>query len=51
MALIDVGLLLGYTAVYEAIQEIPRGKVTSYAHIARLVGKREPIFCLAWMAS
>ncbi|KAF2712364.1 hypothetical protein K504DRAFT_373712 [Pleomassaria siparia CBS 279.74] len=29
-----------YEAVYEAIQEIPRGKVTSYGHIARLVGKR-----------
>ncbi|KAF1948042.1 hypothetical protein EJ02DRAFT_440194 [Clathrospora elynae] len=32
---------LWYTAVYEAIQEIPHGKVTSYGHIARLVGKRE----------
>ncbi|OAL43611.1 hypothetical protein IQ07DRAFT_592945 [Pyrenochaeta sp. DS3sAY3a] len=32
---------LWYTAVYEAIQEIPRGRVTSYGHIARLVGKRE----------
>ena len=31
---------LWYTAVYEAIQEIPYGKVTSYGHIARLVGKR-----------
>jgi O6-methylguanine-DNA--protein-cysteine methyltransferase len=30
-----------YEAVYEAIQEIPFGKVTSYGHIARLVGKRE----------
>lgn len=29
-----------YTAVYEAIQEIPYGRVTSYGHIARLVGKR-----------
>ncbi|KAF2654486.1 hypothetical protein K491DRAFT_660037 [Lophiostoma macrostomum CBS 122681] len=27
-----------YTAVYEAIQEIPYGRVTSYGHIARLVG-------------
>ncbi|KAF2733081.1 MGMT family protein, partial [Polyplosphaeria fusca] len=27
-----------YSAVYEAIQEIPHGRVTSYAHIARLVG-------------
>lgn len=32
---------LWYTAVYEAIQEIPHGQVTSYGHIARLVGKRE----------
>lgn len=31
---------LWYTAVYEAIQEVPHGKVTSYGHIARLVGKR-----------
>ena len=34
---------LWYTAVYEAIQEIPRGRVTSYGHIARLVGKRESL--------
>lgn len=27
-----------FYAVYQAIQEIPYGKVTSYAHIARLVG-------------
>ncbi|TWU70781.1 hypothetical protein ED733_001586 [Metarhizium rileyi] len=27
-----------FHAVYRAVQEIPRGKVTSYAHIARLVG-------------
>ncbi|CAG8073970.1 unnamed protein product [Penicillium salamii] len=26
-------------AVYEAIQEIPPGKVTSYGHIARLLGE------------
>jgi O6-methylguanine-DNA--protein-cysteine methyltransferase len=32
---------LWYTTVFEAIQEIPHGKVTSYGHIARLVGKRE----------
>ncbi|KAF2473086.1 uncharacterized protein BDR25DRAFT_282327 [Lindgomyces ingoldianus] len=32
---------LWYTAVYEAIQEIPKGRVTSYGHIARLVGKPE----------
>jgi len=27
-----------FQAVYSAIQEIPRGKVTSYAHIALLLG-------------
>jgi alkylated DNA nucleotide flippase Atl1 len=32
-----------YTAVYEAIQEIPYGRVTSYGHIARLVGKRRQL--------
>ncbi|KAH8732161.1 6-O-methylguanine DNA methyltransferase [Phaeosphaeriaceae sp. PMI808] len=32
---------LWYTAVYEAIQEIPHGRCTSYGHIARLLGKRE----------
>ncbi|KAJ4993919.1 mgmt family protein [Stagonosporopsis vannaccii] len=32
---------LWHTAVCEAIQEVPYGKVTTYAHIARLVGKRE----------
>ncbi|PNH40829.1 hypothetical protein VD0004_g6193, partial [Verticillium dahliae] len=25
-------------AVYAAVQEIPRGKVTSYGHIAALIG-------------
>lgn len=30
-----------FAAVYEAIQEIPYGKVTSYGHIARLLGQRE----------
>lgn len=29
-----------FNAVYEAVQEIPRGKVTSYGHIARLLGQR-----------
>lgn len=29
-----------FNAVYEAVQEIPRGRVTSYGHIARLLGKR-----------
>ncbi|KAI9792388.1 MAG: hypothetical protein M1835_007893, partial [Candelina submexicana] len=30
-----------FSAVYEAVQEIPYGKVTSYGHIARLLGRRE----------
>ena len=29
-----------FNAVYEAVQEIPYGKVTSYGHIARLLGRR-----------
>lgn len=28
-------------AVYNAVREVPHGKVTSYGHIARLLGKRE----------
>lgn len=28
-------------AVYEAVQEIPKGRVTSYGHIAKLLGQRE----------
>ncbi|MCJ1426257.1 hypothetical protein MMC29_004160 [Sticta canariensis] len=28
-----------FNAVFEAVQEIPRGYVTSYGHIARLLGK------------
>lgn len=30
-----------FNAVYEAVQEIPHGHVTSYGHIARLLGKRK----------
>ncbi|KAI1388632.1 DNA binding methylated-DNA--cysteine S-methyltransferase [Hypoxylon trugodes] len=30
-----------FTAVYAAIQEIPHGKVTSYGHIAKLIGTPE----------
>ncbi|TID25286.1 mgmt family protein [Venturia nashicola] len=30
-----------FAAVYAAVSEVPHGKVTSYAHIARLVGKPE----------
>ena len=29
-----------FNAVYEAVQEIPYGRVTSYGHIARLLGRR-----------
>lgn len=29
-----------FNAVYEAVQEIPAGKVTSYGHIALLLGER-----------
>jgi methylated-DNA-protein-cysteine methyltransferase-like protein len=32
-----------FHAVYSAVQEIPPGKVTSYGHIAKLVGTRRPI--------
>jgi O6-methylguanine-DNA--protein-cysteine methyltransferase len=27
--------------VYRAVQEVPEGKVTSYGHIAKLIGLRE----------
>ncbi|CCF36617.1 6-O-methylguanine DNA methyltransferase, partial [Colletotrichum higginsianum] len=30
-----------FHAVYTAVQEIPAGKVTTYGHIARLIGTRE----------
>lgn len=30
-----------FAAVYRAVQEIPHGKVTSYGHIATLLGYRE----------
>jgi len=30
-----------FAAVYQAVQEIPRGRVTSYGHIATLVGYRK----------
>lgn len=29
-----------FAAVYEAVQQIPHGQVTSYGHIARLLGRR-----------
>lgn len=30
-----------FNAVYEAVQQIPFGKVTTYGHIARLLDQRE----------
>jgi methylated-DNA-protein-cysteine methyltransferase-like protein len=30
-----------FAAVYQAVQEIPHGRVTSYGHIATLVGYRK----------
>jgi len=30
-----------YTAVYEAVQQVPYGRVTSYGHIATLLGYRK----------
>ncbi|KAI9785408.1 MAG: hypothetical protein M1816_000423 [Peltula sp. TS41687] len=35
-----------FAAVYQAVQEIPHGKVTSYGHIARLLGRR---VCLKYL--
>lgn len=35
-----------FYAVYQAVQEIPLGKVTSYGHIAMLVGTRtSAVYC------
>ena len=33
-----------FNAVYAAVQEIPRGRVTSYGHIAMLLGKRRATY-------
>jgi methylated-DNA-protein-cysteine methyltransferase-like protein len=38
-----------YTMVYRAVQEVPHGKVTSYGHIAMLLGYREQQCTLAHM--
>ncbi|GBF65342.1 alkyltransferase-like protein [Trichophyton mentagrophytes] len=44
-----------FNAVYEAIQQIPYGKVTSYGHIARLLGQpqrsRQVGICLKHLPS
>ncbi|KAJ9305059.1 hypothetical protein DTO217A2_5394 [Paecilomyces variotii] len=44
-----------FNAVYAAVQEIPRGKVTSYGHIARLLGQpqrpRQVGICLKHLPS
>ena len=37
-----------YAAVYSAVQEIPYGKVTSYGHIASMLGYRECIVTSTW---
>jgi methylated-DNA-protein-cysteine methyltransferase-like protein len=33
-----------FAAVYQTVQEIPYGKVTSYGHIAKLIGRRVSFF-------
>ncbi|KAK4238835.1 hypothetical protein C8A03DRAFT_33159 [Achaetomium macrosporum] len=44
-----------FNAVYRAVQEIPRGKVTTYGHIAKLVGTpqraRQVGICLKQLGS
>ena len=35
-----------FYAVYAAVQEVPHGKVTTYGHIALLIGMRELHFLL-----
>ncbi|EME41663.1 hypothetical protein DOTSEDRAFT_112328, partial [Dothistroma septosporum NZE10] len=44
-----------YTAVYRAVQEVPYGKVTSYGHIALLLGyperPRQVGMCLKYLPS
>jgi methylated-DNA-protein-cysteine methyltransferase-like protein len=37
-----------FNAVYSAVQEVPLGKVTSYGHIALLLGYR--MFCLLFLS-
>lgn len=38
-----------FNAVYSAVQEVPHGKVTSYGHIAALLGKRESVLVSFWL--
>ncbi|SMY21004.1 unnamed protein product [Zymoseptoria tritici ST99CH_1A5] len=44
-----------YSAVYRAVREVPHGKVTSYGHIAMLLGyperPRQVGMCLKYLAS
>lgn len=35
-----------FAAVYQAIQEIPHGRVTSYGHIATLIGYRKYLYAM-----
>jgi alkylated DNA nucleotide flippase Atl1 len=37
-----------FNAVYAAVREIPAGKVTSYAHIALLLGERTLSHLKGW---
>lgn len=30
-----------FAAAYQAVQEVPHGRVTTYGHIAELIGRRE----------
>jgi len=30
-----------YASVFEAVSQVPNGKVTTYGHIARLIGRRK----------
>lgn len=39
-----------FHAVYTAVQEIPHGKVTSYGHIAKLIGTRMFLFLVSLVA-
>lgn len=40
-----------FAAVYSAVQEIPPGKVTSYGHIAKLIGTRKDPKTYPWLST
>lgn len=50
MARSDEAAAFSY-AVYSAVQEIPYGKVTSYGHIAKLLGTRTCVASFPFFAS